>query len=406
MISRDKMFIVASNLDDSIKAQTVVYDVTLFKTFVDLESYVNATPCVLNTIIINEADLPFTNVNMSRLLEMLASPFLRLEGNVVYLIGNATDKESIMEFIDTNEIVNWKVYQGDLTPRFITGIVSGEGRDSEVTETEVYTYRMRTEEYIRYKQEQQFEDNSGHYPSDEELLAGIPDVEVPEVFTPTVDFRKRVYYVVGEQIVERTLFAYVLAQYLSLNEKTIIVESDTQFHTLSDMATKSGVKCKFIRIEDLYKDSSSTIKEIRETLHKLIVVTVSDRVRYDYDFVVNLLMSCTEGFITNYVKECSYDDVPYGRNYTIVCRNTVPEIIKCCNQLNFDVSPMNTMFVGLQIGDLGPVCVTSAEMESIVNTILGKNDLVAQVVKSNGVRLKGDGIIYDVLSLVGRGNEG
>ena len=37
MVSREKMFIVASNLDDSIKSQTTVYDITLFKTFIGFE---------------------------------------------------------------------------------------------------------------------------------------------------------------------------------------------------------------------------------------------------------------------------------------------------------------------------------------------------------------------------------
>lgn len=406
MISKDKLFIVASNLDDSIKAQTVVFDVTLFKTFVDLEKYINSTPCVVNTIVISETDLEFNNVNMSRLITMLSSPFLKLENKFVYLISEQTNKDDVDGFIETNEIDRWKVYQGDLSPRFITAIVTGEGRDTEIPEIEVHTYRMRAKDYVEYKQREQYEDNQRTYYTDEDLLSGIPDVEVPEDVVPSLDFKHKTYYIVGEQSLERTIFSFVLAQYLSLETKTLILESDVEYHTLSDVVTKSGVKCKLVKVEDLYRDCKSTINKIRETTARLIVVVATERVKFDYDFLFNLIISNTVGFVTNFVKECDFNDTPYGRSYTIVCRNTIPDILKCVSSLRYDVNPLNTVFVGMQINDIGSVNVTSAEMQAVINSLLGKDDLTAQVVKAKGVKLKGDGIIYDVLSLVGRGNEG
>lgn len=406
MISKDKLFIVASNLDDSIKAQTVVFDVTLFKTFVDLEKYINSTPCVVNTIVISETDLEFNNVNMSRLITMLSSPFLKLENKFVYLISEQTNKDDVDGFIETNEIDRWKVYQGDLSPRFITAIVTGEGRDTEIPEIEVRTYRMRAKDYVEYKQREQYEDNQRAYYTDEDLLSGIPDVEVPEDVVPSLDFKHKTYYIVGEQSLERTIFSFVLAQYLSLETKTLILESDVEYHTLSDIVTKSGVKCKLVKVEDLYRDCKSTINKIRETTARLIVVVATERVKFDYDFLFNLIISNTVGFVTNFVKECDFNDTPYGRSYTIVCRNTIPDILKCVSSLRYDVNPLNTVFVGMQINDIGSVNVTSAEMQAVINSLLGKDDLTAQVVKAKGVKLKGDGIIYDVLSLVGRGNEG
>lgn len=406
MISKDKLFIVASNLDDSIKAQTVVFDVTLFKTFVDLEKYINSTPCVVNTIVISEMDLEFNNVNMSRLITMLSSPFLKLENKFVYLISEQTNKDDVDGFIETNEIDRWKVYQGDLSPRFITAIVTGEGRDTEIPEIEVHTYRMRAKDYVEYKQREQYEDNQRAYYTDEDLLSGIPDVEVPEDVVPSLDFKHKTYYIVGEQSLERTIFSFVLAQYLSLETKTLILESDVEYHTLSDIVTKSGVKCKLVKVEDLYRDCKSTINKIRETTARLIVVVATERVKFDYDFLFNLIISNTVGFVTNFVKECDFNDTPYGRSYTIVCRNTIPDILKCVSSLRYDVNPLNTVFVGMQINDIGSVNVTSAEMQAVINSLLGKDDLTAQVVKAKGVKLKGDGIIYDVLSLVGRGNEG
>lgn len=406
MISRNKLFIVASNVDESIKSQTVVYDVTLFKTFVELEEYINNTPCVVDTIIITETDLQFNNVNMARLIDMLSSPFLKLTGKMVYLIGNELPIDEVTSFIETNEISQWQVYQGDLSPRFITGIVSGEGRETEIKETEVYTYRMRASDYIKYKQQQGYEDNERHYMTDEDLLAGIPDEVMPEMVTPQFDFKHKTYYIVGECGIERTLFTFVLAQYLSLEAKTLIVESDVRYHTLSDMVTKSGIKCELFKIEDLYRDAKRVLNKIKNSMEKLIVLTATECIEYDYSFVMDIVVSNTVGFIANFIQECSYNDAPYGRSYTIVCKNTVPEVLKCINSLKYDTPEDLVTFVGLQLNNVGPVNINTSEFKAIVNNLLGKNNLEAQVVRAKGVRLKGEDIIYDVLSLVGRGNEG
>lgn len=406
MIKRDKLFLVASNVDESIKASTVVFDITLFKTFVDLESYINSTPCKVNTIIVSGKDLEFNNVNMSRLITLLDAPFLTLTGNFVYLVDTEAVKDDITYFIESNNITKWKVYQGDLSSRYITSIVSGEGRDTEVQEIEVHTYRMRATEYAKYLQQEQYLDNNKKYITDEDLLSGIPDVEVPEDIVPSLDFRHNIYYVVGDNSLERSIFTFVLAQYLSLESKTLIMESDVDYHTLSDIVTKSGVECKLIRIEDLYRDSKAVINKIRETTAKLIVLVAVDRIKFDYNYLVDLLISNCTGYVYNFVKECDYNDAPYGRNYTVVCRNTVPDVLKCVNSLKYDINGENTVFVGMQINDIGDVNITSSEMQDIVNILLQKDNITAQVVRAKGVKLKGEGIIYDVLSLVGRGNEG
>ena len=146
MIAKEKMFIVASNIDDSIKSVTPVYDITIFPNFLKLESYLDSTPAVLGSIIISERELPFTSTNMSRLLEMLAQPFLKLTGSCIYLIGEGTSKDVVSDFLEDNQITNI-MYQGDLSSRFIADVVSGAARIADESETEIITYHMRASEY-------------------------------------------------------------------------------------------------------------------------------------------------------------------------------------------------------------------------------------------------------------------
>ena len=87
MLARDKLFIIADNIDDSIQVQVSSYDIKVFKTFTEFESYINVTPIVLDTLVISEKVIPFTGQNMARILMATNSPFLKLNGNVVYLIN-------------------------------------------------------------------------------------------------------------------------------------------------------------------------------------------------------------------------------------------------------------------------------------------------------------------------------
>ena len=104
------------------------------------------------------------------------------------------------------------------------------------------------------------------------------------------------------------------------------------------------------------------------------------------------------------IRECSYGETPYKQYYTIITPNTVPALLKCCNSLKHSVDANKVVFVGLQVGSVGAMNITTSEMRGIIATVLGKNGVPAQVVKTEGIRLKGEEIIYDVLSILNRGN--
>ena len=107
MILKDKMFLIAGNIDDSIKSQTSVYEITLFKTFVDFEKYVDENPVIIETLVITTNELQFTNTNMIRLLNILNSPFLEIKGNVVYLVDYTYKISVINDLLSNRGIMNW-----------------------------------------------------------------------------------------------------------------------------------------------------------------------------------------------------------------------------------------------------------------------------------------------------------
>ena len=405
MIAKEKMFIVASNIDDSIKAVTPIYDITIFPDFLKFEEYLNKTPINLGTIIISERELPFTSTNMARVLDVLSAPFLKLTGNCIYLIGENTSKDVVSSFLEDNEITTIIAYQGDLSSRFIADVVSGAARIADESETEVITYRMRASEYAMAQNVKKYETDEDAYTTDEEELHEVPPMPEPQVYVPSVDILSSTYYVVGKQSYERTLFSFIEAQYLALSGKTLMIESDVRYHRLTDMVLKSEASYEFIDIGDFMTNPSSVIGKIKASVSNLIVMGCIERMHFDYDFTFDVLMSNLLGWVDYFVKECDYSQTPYGQSYSIVCADTVPDVLECCESLAYDIDEDNVVMIGLRTAEQTEVNINSTEMTDIVRTVLEKNNLHAEVVEANGINLKGDEVIYDVFSIIGRGNQ-
>lgn len=405
MIAKDKMFIVAGNIDDSIKSVTPIYDISIFPNFLKLEDYINKTPIVLGTIIVSERELPFTGTNMARLLDLLSAPFLKLTGRCIYLISESTSKEMVMDFLEDNQITTITAYQGDLSPRFISDVVSGSARIADESETEIITYRMRASEYAMSQSIKKYESDSGQYITDEEQLSNIPSMPEPMVEIPSVDIQSSTYYVVGKPSYERTLFAFIEAQYLALTGKVLLVESDVQYHRLTDMAKRADFDIEFIEMFEFLLNPSAIVDKIKFSQARLIILCSIQRINYDYDFIFDILTSNLTGWVDYFIKECDFSQTPYGEYYNIVCADTIPDILECCNSLLYDVNEEKCIMVGVRTNYKTPVNVTSQEMTDIVRTVLDKNTLTAEVVEANGINLKGDEVIYDVFSIITRGNE-
>lgn len=405
MIAKDKMFIVAGNIDDSIKSITPIYEISIFPNFLKLEEYINNTPIVLGSIIISERELPFTGTNIGRLLEMLSAPFLKLTGKCIYLIGEGTNKEMVEDFLEEHDIKTIITYQGDLSSRFISEVVSGAARLADETETEVVTYRMRASEYALNQNIKKYESDDGEYITDEEKLSNIPSIPEPIVEIPSIDIQSTNYYVVGKQSYERTLFAFIEAQYLALTGRVLMVESDVQYHRLTDIVKRSDVDIDYIELQEFMLNPSAIISRIKNSTSRLIVIGSVNRIYYDYDFIYDILTSNLTGWVDYFVKECNFEQTPYGAYYNIVCPDTVPDVLECCNSLVYDVDQDKVIMIGIRTNQQTPVNITSSEMTDIVRVVLEKEKLVAEVVEANGINLKGDEVIYDVFSIITRGNE-
>ena len=222
------MFVVSSSLDETVKSQISLYDITLFRSLTEFEKFVNTTPVVIDTLVFTTNEVAFTASNMQRVQAILSSPFIKLTGSVLYLVSENYNIKVINEYLTDKDLNNWVVYQGDLTVKYVMNMISGEGRDSTEAQLEVVTYRQRASEYVReHNLSESFSDDI-HYTTDDEELAELPKEEEPELLNPTALNQTEVDYMVGDSF-ECTLFSFLVAQYRALTGKTVIVERDWEY---------------------------------------------------------------------------------------------------------------------------------------------------------------------------------
>lgn len=401
MISREKMFVVSEILDESIKSQTAVFDVRLFKSFVEFESYVEGTPIIINTLVVTSRELPFNNSNMTRLSNVVGSPFLRIDGQVIYVIDKSFDKKVVNKFFDSNNLgVEVVVYQNDLSLRYVTDIVTGKARDVQENKTYDVVYRVRASEYMKQQSTLSYDTLDKDYITDEDDMAGIPEEEIPEDVIPEATKDLEIKYICGEDREERTAMVFLLSQYLSLSSKTIIIEHDRKYHRLTEFYTKSQLDGLFITVMEIYQNVEEVINRIKNTNKRLIVIGTIERVKYDYNFLFTLLYNNLRGYVDYMIMECDYHELPYNVNVVYVTSNIVPEIIKMATSIKQVVIPEKTKFIGMQMNTLNPCYVNTLEMLSIISAILQKNGLDGQVLYSGGIKLKEDTVIYDIFSII------
>lgn len=404
MFLREKLYLVASFVDDSIKSASAVYDITIFKSFAAFEEYVDQSPVVIDTLVLTTEDLQFTNMGMQRLIEIIQSPFVKIKSKLVYLVDKTYDIRIVNKFFQEKVQVGWSVYQGKLEPKFVADILSGERRSTIEGQTDIVTYRMRNEEYVRQetlRKEKGYEGTNEEYVTDEEELKDIPDEETPVEIIPEGNQEMKVLYVSGPPDIERTLMVFITAQYLALSHKVLIMEKDFQFHRLSDIVTKADVPFMQIDISELKQDIVGAIKRIKSAGESLVVVTCFDRADYDYNFVMDILETNIEKNFDYIVRECDFDEVPFGVPYTVVMRNTVPDILRCCMSLKYDINPEEVQFVGVATGELDALGINSVEMEGVISAVLEKNGIRVTVVHLGGVKLS-ERSNYDILSIIAR----
>ena len=82
----------------------------------------------------------------------------------------------------------------------------------------------------------------------------------------------------------------------------------------------------------------------------------------------------------------------------------MPELLKTIDNLLYPIDINKNVLVGVRYNNWQPYHLTSQEVSDVVCDLLGLPEVVAQTITISGSTIKKENAVYDLFSIIGRGN--
>lgn len=398
---QDKTYIILSRLvDATIKEYQPDVDFQIFRTIDELRDMVENIPIRAQLLFFTSDVVGGSNTAFSILMGLVENnDFLQVDRIIYICPENDPTLGSYKYLVDDKGLVNWEYITGDLTRAFVQEVVNGTYRDEKFAMQRKVVIRKPRADYVK----QQLKNHTSlqeDFVDDEHDLMDIEDEVLPETPIDDVPATLKYVYIAGCAQRERAAFALLAAQYISRSHRTIILESDPEYHTITEFVTKSGIEATCLEITEAYNNLPRFIQTIKDTETNLVVLTCIDRIRFDYRFLHTLLYYNLEKDFDYIVVESPIEDVPENTELVVVLPSTITGLLEGCAPIDKGrIEYCN--FVAVDLNDLPETHVSSGTvMSTILSDILTTPDVICPVVTINSLRL--DGSAYDLGIVLGR----
>lgn len=392
------MIIISGLVDATIREYQPDIDFKMFKTIDSLASYLTKNPIRANTLFFTRDVLGGVNASLSTLRKLLQDDDYLNVDRVVYITEPESEElANVRYLIEEFEMDNWDIIEGSMSRAFITEVVNGTFRGDNYSTKHKAVYRRPRADYV--KQQLRNKDSLEEtYMDDDNDLGDIPDEEIPSSTLPEGKAILRRTYIAGNDSRERTAFALLAAQYISMTEKVVIIESDPDYHLLTEFATKAAIDCDVVTITDLYEDASVAIENIKKSEKNLIIIEAIDRIAFNYEYITTLLYYNLLDSIPNMIVEVNLDNIPEQTPVVIVTPSTITGVLSTAEKVDKSYVP-NCRFVGVNLKDLPETHVDSGiVLSTICNDVLSSTGIICPVVTMSSLRLNGQA--YDLGTLL------
>ena len=337
---------------------------------------------------------------MDFLYNLLQRTYVSVDKVVMVADIDSKAIDAFKMIIETNGIQNWTYISGDLSREFMVGVITGSALDDSFDMKRKVVIRVPRQEYVQIKSQHLEQMRGEHYKDDDNSLEEMEDEVIIPIAPMDIEAIAQVYNIIGEPTIERRLYTFIIAQYLSLQGKTILIESDSDYHQLGDMITKSGVKYAEFSVTDFYDDCSAVLQKIDDSNASLICILSRGKFNYNYQFLVNLIYSNLSDRIKYIMKEGNFGDEPPATPYTIVFPATVPECIKASEKVRISTLN-NAFFVGVHLNTPKQIRIqNSNQFIPIVEDIThSQGSIKGALVELNSLLIGGD-TTYDIGSVL------
>lgn len=393
------VIVISSYVDSTIREYQVDVRFHLFKTLDELDQYVEQTPLRADELFVTKEVFPNVNTSLNYFMQLLENPFLKVDKITYITEVNSPEIASVNYIIDQKKYENWEIVEGHLTREYVSGIINGNLRNEVLNPKRKAVYRIPRETYLkeRLKNRDSLEEE---YEDDEKQLRNIPDMELPDSSISDSSNVCEIYKIVGADNDERTMFAFLTAQYLSFSGKTMILERDVDYHRLTEFVTKAELpNVMLVEVAELLSNPVQVIEKIRASSAKLIVVGAIRRVSYKYNFVLSILYNNLMSDVRYLVQEMSFEEAPSTEKYIAVFPSTIIGILNMAENINL-TTVHNARFVGMDLHQLPALLINSSKaVSTILEDILEVQNISVQLIAVNSLKIGGDST-YDLRSII------
>ena len=393
------IIVISGQVDATIKEYQPDVDFKIYRTIEEFGNVLDTTPIRAQTLFFTKDVVGGVNTTLSYLRTLLTENDYLVVDQVVYI--TETDSEelvSVRYLIEEFGLKNWEICEGNMSRVFIAEVINGTFRGDKMSTARKAVYRRPRADYVR----QQLREQSTlgeEYTDDEHDLGGIPDEEIPIPEPPRREEHLQYMYIAGLPGYERTVFAFLAAQYISLTDRVILVESDPDYHTLTEFSTKSGVDAMRINMSMLYENPLSIIEAIRDSDKNLVIVECIDRIDFDYKYICSLLYYNLIEDFTYMISEINIDEITSNMVATVTVPSTVIGTLQTGELVDKSIVN-NCRFVGVNLKHLPTIHINSGVvMSTILSDILSTADIVCPVVTVTSLLL--NSTAYDLGGILG-----
>ena len=395
------IIIVSGQVDATIREYQPDVEFLIFRTIRDLSDHVEKNPIRAQTLFFTKDVVGTTNSSFSYLHKLVSeNDYLHVD-RVVYITEvNSDDLVSFNYLCDEFELENWESIEGSMSRAFITEVINGTFREDRFNSKRKAVYRTPRADYV--KQQLRNKDSlDEEYLDDEKDLGGIPDEELPPLEIPEhVDTLSRVY-IAGNEGFERSVFTFLAAQYLSLTNKVLLVESDPDYHTITEFSTKSGVDAYRVSVTQLYEDVATAIEAIRNAPSNLVILEAIDRIDFNYKYICSLLFYNLSEDFDYLMYEMTLDEIPSNTPVTVTVPSTVLGVLQTAEKIDKSLID-KCRFIGINIKQLPELHINSGVvMSTLLDDLLSTQNIICPVITVSTLKLSGTA--YDLGAILGKG---
>lgn len=394
-----KTIVVISGLvDATLRDGQPDVDFEIFHNIQAYIDYIDTTPVRAEILFFTNDVVGNTNSSFNYLREALENNVYSHVDRVIYITNHDDPLTSFSYLKKEFNLENWEVIRGELQRPFIQEVIHGTFREDSYNEHRKAIVRRPRAEYIK-SQLKHHDSLDEDYVADDMDLSIVEDEDMPvtEVTERTHDLRK--LHIVGVPSRERTAMVLLAAQYISQTSKVLIIESDPEYHLLTEFVTKANIPCQQFPLTRLYDDAAATLQAMRDCQENLIVVTCIDRLPFRYRYLTDLYYYNLLEDFDYIIIEGGIEDIPDDTPVTVVLPSTVTSVLEGVEKIDKSLVPF-CKFVGINLQDLPETHINSGlVITTIINDLLDVKGTECPVFTLTSLRL--NGAAYDFGKLLG-----